>query len=223
MGESIISLDYATENSFIRGVTFLPYTVAKKEGSFLPEKAMIGDEIIDRIELDTKGKVNRKDIFLFQKLLYVFMFFQKKRVCLHSQQYVMIRDKNNYTPISKSLNLSQIEKVVDCYVKMKASKMTFSGGGYILIKLPFCFFNLQFLKMIVKIFKIVFQFVFHNKDHHCIDKDYLAIQVETCCAPPQMDYRVVSHCTTGWIYKDAKGKLYRKNNCSSLMKKLWMG
>ncbi len=220
--EVIKIFDYALKNDFIRGITFLPYTVAKKEKPFSQDKAILGDDIIDIIERDTQGKINRRDIFLFQKLLFVFLAYLNRRVCLHSQQYVLIRSKNGYIPIGRLLNLSRIEKVMDRYAEMKKKGKAVGGAVFLLLNLPRCILNPLLMKVLFKWIKITFQFAFRKKDHHLIDKDYLAIQVETCCAPPQMDHRVVSHCLTGWIFKDKSGKLYVKNNCSTLLKKVWM-
>jgi len=206
-------INYAVKNDYIRAVIFQPYTVAVKENPFSQDRAMLRDDVIDIIERDTKKKINRQDIFLFQKLLYVFMSYLKMRVCLHSHQYVVIRNKEDYFPIGRLLNLPRLEKILDRYVKMKTEGVTISGVVYLLLNLPLCIFHPLFIKTVFKWLKSIFLRV--------IDKDYLMIQIEGNCSPPQMDYRVVNRCTTGWIFKDKSGRLIVKNNCSTLLRKVW--
>ncbi len=208
--EVIKIINYAVKNNYIRAVIFQPYTVAVKESPFSQDRAMLRDEVIDIIERDTQKKINRQDIFLFQKLLYVFMSYFKKRVCLHSYQYFVIRDERGYIPISRLLNLPRLEKMLDQYVKMKTEGVTIGGVVYLLLNLPLCILNPSLIKRLFKWLK-----------SRLIDKDCLMIQVEGNCSPLQMDYRVVNRCTTGWIFKDKSGKLLVKNNCSTLLRKVW--
>ncbi len=213
--------DYAVKNNFVRGITYLAYTISRKDSNFSADKNVLGDEIIDVLIKDTKGKIKREDIFVFQKLLYVMFSSLKKRVCLHSQHYLVMHSNAGYLAPSELLNFNKLDKILDKYIELKERKHSFLGFMYLCVSMLGILLNPILLIKLLRWIKIAFLFLVVKKDHHGIGRDFIELDFVTGCTPHQMDYRVTNNCVSGWIFKDKDGKLYIKNNCTSLLRKVW--
>ncbi len=63
-------IDYAVANNFIKDVSFATVSfIGNANSNFHTDSLLMPDELIDMVELYTEGKISRKNIYFFQKLL----------------------------------------------------------------------------------------------------------------------------------------------------------
>jgi hypothetical protein len=75
---------------------------------------LMPDELIDMAEAQTKGRVSRKSIFLFQKLYYAFLAIFSIRRCYNFQHLALIREKDGaYSSFDQLLRLDRFEVRLD--------------------------------------------------------------------------------------------------------------
>jgi len=74
------------------------------------------DELIDIVDLYTKGKISRKNVYFFQKLYYALLSALKIRRCYNFQQLALFRDKcRGYISFDELFRLDGLEKNLDKY------------------------------------------------------------------------------------------------------------
>ncbi len=140
-------LDYAVKNPFIKDVSFATLSqLGAACKNFAVDSLLMPDELIDMAEEQTKGKVSRRSIYLFQKLYYAFLSALNIRRCYNFQHLALVREKNGgYSTLDQLLGLERFEKELDAFrgrVKSNKGLATLSLGMQMLLN----FLSGNFLK-----------------------------------------------------------------------------
>lgn len=114
-----IIIDYAVANNFIKDVSFATVSfIGNANSNFHADSLLMPDELIDIVELHTKGKISRKNVYFFQKLYYALLSALKIRRCYNFQQLALFRDKSRgYISFDELFRLDRLEKNLDKYRK----------------------------------------------------------------------------------------------------------
>ncbi|MCK4994211.1 MAG: radical SAM protein [Candidatus Omnitrophica bacterium] len=140
-------LDYALANNFVKDVSFATLSfLGDAKGNFSSEATLMPDELIDIVECQTKGKIKRENIFLFQKLYYTLLAVFKVRRCYNFQHLVLYRKDNSaYMTLDQLFDLKRLEPVFSRYVKL-VKKSRLLASVYFLGSFFLNFFGKNFLK-----------------------------------------------------------------------------
>ncbi|MBU0503113.1 MAG: radical SAM protein [Candidatus Omnitrophica bacterium] len=112
-------INYAAVNNFIKDVSFATVSfIGNANSNFQSGSLLMPDELIDIVELHTKGKISRKNVYFFQKLYYTLLSALKIRRCYNFQQLALVRDKGRgYISFDELFRLDSLEKKLDKYRK----------------------------------------------------------------------------------------------------------
>ncbi len=108
-------IDYAVRHPFIKDVSFATLSLLGSTcRNFSPDSMLMPDALIDMAEAQTKGRVSRQGIYLFQKLYYAFLAIFKIRRCYNFQHLALVRDKDGgYFSFDRLLGLEHFERSLD--------------------------------------------------------------------------------------------------------------
>ncbi|MCZ7586237.1 MAG: hypothetical protein M5R36_24565 [Deltaproteobacteria bacterium] len=77
-------------------------------------KSLVPDELIDMLEEQTNGRVNRADVRKFQKLYFAALAAFSVRKCFYIHHYLAIRTKNGgYKTVAEMMDLDYLERKLD--------------------------------------------------------------------------------------------------------------
>ncbi len=114
-GQMLKILDFAAGRPHIKEVFFLS-TRFLGLGRDMPDIGLcVPDELIDEIEDQTGGRINRADIHVFQKLYFAFLHMFRVRKCFYNQHYIVRRTKNGWIPLSAIVRFDGLEAKLDRY------------------------------------------------------------------------------------------------------------
>jgi len=139
-------IEFAISRHFIKDVSFATLSCLGAAGNeFSLDKLLMPDELIDLVERQSSSKINRKSIFLFQKLYYALLSIFKIRRCYNFQHIALIRSNNNgYIVFDTIFKLKNFEKYLDKY-KVLVKKNRALAAVYLLSRLFFNFISDNFL------------------------------------------------------------------------------
>lgn len=197
--------NYALENSFIRTVNFTAYELSGYAKEFFPEGFLMPDELIDMLEEQTHGKINRRGMFLFQKLFYAYLSFLSRRSCFYIQFFWVARAQNSYFSIDEILDLNSIEKNLDIYKKIFI-KNKFSARIYFFLIIFKLIFTVKIKRFLKDIFFIAISYALGVEEYSKKSKIFLQIIFSTGCDVHKIDLKIIKNCLNGIIYKDLSGK-----------------
>lgn len=112
-------LEFALKNYFIKAVLYRSYSFQGKAG-LSKEKELLSEELIERLEKDTNGKISKQKILDFQKLLFFLYELVGMKRCFYNQYLLIKRDeKKGYQPINEFVDLKRVLKNIERYKKIK--------------------------------------------------------------------------------------------------------
>jgi len=207
-------LDYAIRNQFIKDVSFATLSsLGNAKENFLSEAALMPDELIDIVEHQTKGKIKRENIFLFQKLYYTLLAIFKVRRCYNFQHLVLYRNNGcGYITLDELFGLKKFKPVFSRYVKLVEKNRLFATA-YFLSNFFFNFFGKNFIK---KIRCIPFAMLIPGKIRNIkIPSKTLFVSFGTVCDHYKYDSQISSYCGQGFCFA-GKGKIEMTDSVSKL-------
>lgn len=111
-------LDYAAEHLFVKEVFYLGCRRLGRATEDFADQVVAPDELIDDLERETKGKINRNDIRIFQKLYFALLTAFRVRKCFYIHHYIVIRTKNGYQTIAEQMDLGFLEGKLERFRRM---------------------------------------------------------------------------------------------------------
>ena len=185
-------VDFAVKNRFINSVNFFTICFLGEIKNWPSERYIMPDEVVDRFTSAARGKIDKQNIFLFQKLHLILKAVLKQRFCLYNQIYVLVRNKDGYEPIDKYLNLQRAEKWFDLYAKHheknKILAKIISAGAIPLALLKFSSFR------IIKEMALTGFSYLAGGSYHIKSKKLLYVGFCTGCDPYKIDYGLIRNC-----------------------------
>jgi uncharacterized radical SAM superfamily Fe-S cluster-containing enzyme len=210
--EAILELiEYAAKNHFINGITFFTICNIGNARKWNLDNYIIPDEVVDIIEHQTRQRINRESICLFQKLHLTVKSFFSQKACLYNRVFVLLREKDNFKAIDKFINLKKMEPILDIYQKLY-EKNKFLAKLLFLFLFPI-FLLINSSPLILKEFIIMAFSYFLKTKHYLNTTKFFYISLSTGCDPYKIDYDIVKNCQNEIIWvEDASGKFTHKGS-----------
>lgn len=207
-------IEFAIRSHFIKDVSFatLSYLGSAGKEPFLG-KLLMPDELIDLVEKQSNGKINRKSIFLFQKLYYALLSIFKIRRCYNFQHIALIRSSNNgYIVFDTVFKLKDFEKSLDKY-KVLVKKNRSLADIYLLFRL---FFNFISDNLLIKLRCVPINILIPGQLRNPkIPARTLLISFGTVCDFYKYDSQIGKYCGQGFCVRD-KDKVVLTDSISDL-------
>lgn len=194
-------LDYAIKNTFIKDVSFATLSfLGNADTNFSRHTFLMPDELIDIIEDQTRGKITRKNMFLFQKLYYTLLSAFGVRRCYNFQHLVVYRDKNaGYITLDELFDLESFQRHFYRYGQLAAKKRMLAIT-YFLANFLISFFGKNFLK---KVRCVPFSMFLPGKIRNVkIPLKTLFVSFGTVCDYYKYDSELNSYCGQGFCFAD---------------------
>lgn len=194
-------IEFATRSHFIKDVSFATLSCLGSAGNEpFSDKFLMPDELIDLVERQSNGKINRKSIFLFQKLYYALLSIFKIRRCYNFQHIALIRSNNNgYITFDTILKLRYFEKYLDKY-KVLVKRSRTLAAIYLLFKL---FFNFIGDNLLIKLRCVPINILMPGQIRNPkIPAKTLLISFGTVCDFYKYDSQIAKYCGQGFCVKD---------------------
>jgi MoaA/NifB/PqqE/SkfB family radical SAM enzyme len=198
-------IDFGVKNSFINGINFFTICYLGGAREWPMDNYIMPDEIIDIIDHKSNQKINRKDVFLFQKLHLAVKSFLGQRYCFYNQVYLLVRGEGSYQPISSFLNLARAEFWLDKYRKVyKKNRLAMSL--YLGLALFSLLINIRVFLIAKEIFLSGISYFFKT-DRYLKNRRFLSLSFSTGCDPYKFDKAIVENCQNEIISVNKEGQL----------------
>jgi uncharacterized radical SAM superfamily Fe-S cluster-containing enzyme len=210
--EAILEIiEYAAKNHFINGITFFTICNIGNARKWNLNNYIMPDEVTDLIEHQTRKKINRESIYLFQKLYLTVKSFFSQKACLYNRVFVLLKKKDTFEPIDKFINLNKIEPILDIYQKLYEKNKFFAKLLFLFLFPIFLLINSS--PFILREFIIIAFSYFRKTKHYLNTRKFLYISLSTGCDPYKIDYDIVKNCQNEIIWvEDASGKFTHKGS-----------
>ncbi len=185
-------VDFAVKNSFINSVNFFTICFLGAIKDWPSARYIMPDEAVDRLASAAQGKIDKRNIFLFQKLHLILKSVLKQRFCLYNQIYVLVRNKDGYEPIDKYMNLRRANRWLDLYAD-HYGKNKILANTIALAAIPFSLLRFSTLA-IVKDMIFTGLSYFFKRSYHIKSNKLLYIGFCTGCDPYKIDYGLIRNC-----------------------------
>lgn len=204
--------DYSLEHKFIKAINFVAYVRSGCGRDYLNEGYLMPDEIVDCLVKHTEGKVSRKNIYIFQKLLYAYMSILRRRTCFYIQYFWVYRMKNKeYMPFDKIIDFTVLDRMLDNYASIKIKKGDFLSLIYLILNMPRCIIAIRNFRIFLKWLGMSLTHIFRIGEYAQINSNFLQLIFSTACDANKSDLKIIQHCHVGIIYKDNSGKVCTKD------------
>ena len=196
-------LDYAVKNSFIKNISFIALAFMGGAYTWPLDKYIVPDQIVDLLEERTEGKINRKNLFFYQKVFNAYSSFIKKRRCFYYQSYSLVRKPGGYTCIDEIFEFKKMDYELEMYAK-HLNRNRFLAFLYLLkgfVKVSvYAVFKPMGLGLLFEIFKTAFYYALPGGNYNKNSR-LLNIIFTTACDPYKMDKTAGKYCHRGIFYK----------------------
>jgi MoaA/NifB/PqqE/SkfB family radical SAM enzyme len=201
-------IDYAAKNSFINAVSFFTISYLGKMRDWPMNYNIMPDEVGDVLEQTSKGKISKKDIYLFQKIHLGLKSLLKQRFCFYTQIFILFRKNGTYEPITKFINAARAGLILDIYANI-FKKNKFLARLFLGCFLPLSLFRFSSLIILKEIFLTGISFLF-KMGYHVKSKKFLYLNFNTSCDPYKIDDAIACNCHDEIIYPDGETGQLRK-------------
>lgn len=132
-------IKFALQYKNVKGINFRTYFVlGKKEDR---DGQLLLDDLIQAVETQTNGRINRKEILEFQKILYAVASIFSIKICLKHRFFIIYKKgQNNFISVNQMFNLDRLAGVIVRFKELKQKKSRFSNLYFclcLILKLPF--------------------------------------------------------------------------------------
>ena len=198
-------MDYALKNPFVNNITFTAVSlVGDAEKNFKPEDIIMSDELIDIVERETKGKIDRKSMHLFQKLYYATLSSLKIRNCNYFEHMAVFREGHDYCNLSEILELDRFEKRLDKYRDLVKEKKGYASAYFFFHLVMNLLGRNAFKKLKTVPFNMLLPGRFKN---HKIPSKILVLSLGVICDWYNWNKNVSDYCTAGVCVNKGNGEL----------------
>jgi len=187
-------LDYAVRNDFIKAVAFRSYSVLGKAG-LGPDSCFTLEDLVDLLDLQTNGRINLRDVFFFQRMLFAFFHILGISNCFYNHYYLLYRrEDGGYDTISDLVDIDELE--------YDPEDLKTNPPGFIARLLP-RFTSTGARKVMWDILvtmsdRLGYQQRFHYSQHRHT-RHMLVLGFEKACDRFTFDFEHVSNCPGGEI------------------------
>ena len=106
--------DYGVRHSFVREIFFLGCRMLGRQRDGDQDQVLAPDELIDLLEEQTGGRINRDDIRVFQKLYFALLYITRLRKCFYNQHYLLVRDgRGGYRTIFEIIKKDGLDRKLE--------------------------------------------------------------------------------------------------------------
>lgn len=190
--------EFAIKNDFIKSVLYRSYSFQGKAG-LNRGKELLGEELIERLEKDTNGKISKKKILEFQKLLFFLYGLVRMKRCFYNQYLLIKRNEGQgYQIINKLIDLNRILKNFEKYKRIK--NKTWAKTYFLINSIPLLlnFRNLHLLASFSSIF-IARRFFKNSFTSSTLPDDLLILGFGCICNAYNYDEACARYCIGGEI------------------------
>lgn len=193
-------LDYAARHKFVTEVFYLGCRRLGRATEDFADSCLAPDELIDMLQEQTNGKINRSDIRVFQKLYFAMLALFKVRKCFYIHHYMVLRDNDRYRPISDYADFNYLEPRLDRFRKIFA-KSKILAGGYLLFHGAISVLKRGGVALIYH--GLILQILLYlGFDLSRISKKIILLGFITACDPWIYDSQVAANCGKGELSGD---------------------
>lgn len=126
--EILDCINFARENSFIKGITFRSYSHLGRRGFSLSHEFLI-DELIEVIQEQTNGLITLEDAFYFQKIVYGISSILNIPQCEFN--HIMILPRNNALTLRDTFNFCDFSKKLEKFVFLYRKNPLLAKGYFV--------------------------------------------------------------------------------------------
>lgn len=192
--------EYSQKNDFIRELFFLGLRSLGEARDTDHDKCYMPDDVIDVVEEQTKGEIDRKSVMQFQKLYFALLSLLGVRKCLYVQHYLLIRDKNRGFVHAKDFcNWDRVEKHLDQLPKIPREDKL--GRFSWFLGLCWKMFSWNTLRVAMDVLKMKLA-LWMGFDLSGLSGKTLIIGYITACDPFIYDEMVAKYCGKGEVATD---------------------
>ena len=112
-------LDYGVREDFVREVFFLGCRFLGRARGLSPQISIMPDELIDVLETQTDGAINRHSILEFQRLYFALLSAFSVKKCFYIHHFIVFRDPKGFLSLDKVFDLAGIQKHLFRFKDMK--------------------------------------------------------------------------------------------------------
>jgi uncharacterized radical SAM superfamily Fe-S cluster-containing enzyme len=190
-------LSYASEHDFVKEVFFLGCRFLGKAKQLPYERCIMPDELIDLLEQQTEGRINRPQVFKFQKLYFSLLAGFSIKKCFYNQHFLITRDKRDFIPIDKIINLEKAEKIADKFrqISLKNKKLALL---YLITNL-FLFLLPARNWFLIKDFLILGNLWTGGFDLSRVPRRTILLGFITACDSYSFDFQIAQNCGKGAV------------------------
>ena len=168
-----------------------------------PAREAMPDQIVDMLEERTKGKINRKNLFFYQKVFNAYSSLVRKRRCFYYQSYSLVRKTGGYACIDEIFDFKKMDYELEMYAKHSSRNRLFAFF-YLLKGIVKVSANAVVkpmgLKLLFEIFKTTVCYALPGGNYNKNSR-MLNIIFTTACDPFKMDKTAGKYCHRGIFYK----------------------
>lgn len=210
-------IKFAASNDFIKFIIFLTLTSMGSTNSELLQNAISVEELIDILETQSKGRISRSYIYLFQKIFFACFSLFKERSCYFVKPFILLKNKKSYFTLSDILDTKRLEFVFDRYVGLLKKNSSFARVYLIASSFILVFSSFKSIKFALDLVKLKFSCFLRNPKEEK-GAMFLPVIFHDGCDRYKLDLQVVKRCDTTIIYKQ-NGKLHIDESMSSYWNK----
>ena len=193
-------LDFGVGKTYAKEIFFLGcrYLGLSRENENKEDIYLMPDEIIDMLEKQTKGKLNRQNIFYFQKIYFFMLRVLNVRKCFYINHYLIRRNQDGtYTPIDRLMDIKKMSGYIDEFVEKKnLLNMAVLYSKFLPLMLNKNAFSLIFD---LALMKIMFYLGFTMSK---VPKKFILVGFISACDPYTFDASIAKNCGKGEICFD---------------------
>ncbi|MFH1460427.1 MAG: radical SAM protein [Candidatus Omnitrophota bacterium] len=205
----------------LRMINFSTMVFAGGAENFPQKNYLVVDDLLKIIQVQTKGIINREDIYIFKKLELVISSFLNKFTCFYHHAFLIIRKKNGYMPISNFLNLKKTELILEKYNKIYQNSK-FLAKIFLIMSMPYLLFiNWKILKIFSQIWLILFSY-FLKRGHFLRQSNLVYLQFCVECDKYRIDHDIFKSCTCKSLFFFDKSEDGFRKVSKPVLKDYWM-
>lgn len=197
--ESIIK--FACTKVFVKGICWVTMSVTGNAcfGQW-NEYALSPDESIDRIELQSKGKISREYFCLFQKILFIYSALFKERICFFLQQCILFKKNGEYFSLNDIFDTKELNKILNKHIILLRKKSRFAWIYLFLASLYLILFKTKNFRSMFNLFCMA---ILRRKSYSQENADMpFSVAFHDGCELDRLDMQVIDNCDKIFVYKE---------------------
>lgn len=197
-------VEFALKHEKVKEMFFVGLRALGRGGDLPSDEYLVVDQVIDMAEKNSKGKINRKDVFDMQRLFYLFYRLFNIRQCFYNQFLLLIRkDDGGFWTFNQIVNMPKLQKKLDrTYRLLKRGKKRLAGI-HLFWSLGISSLNRRALSVGFDLFRLFFMTI-TGWNAGKIPKRLLAVGFVSACDRFIYDKNVQHNCAIGSYTADQR-------------------